>query len=501
MVVKLIVLLSMLTLLLACTQPVPSAQPAPTLSPTQTEADQSAEEPSSPAAEFIAADCPFETFADDPISCGYLTVPEQWANPDGPQIELAVAIIHSERDTPLTDPILYLEGGPGGSALSDPDSWIESPLRGTRDIILLDQRGTGFSQPGLHCPVSDTKNLVSEAKACLHRLLVAGIDLTAYDSAASATDIEALRLALGYEQWNLLGISYGTRLALTVMRDHPQGVRAVILDSVYPPNVDAYTEQAKNYADAIQALLDGCASDATCQQAYPDLTDQFYSLIADLNEYPLEVEDEAFLYGDDVIFAMIDALYDTALIPQLPSIIAAAYDEEYDPILDLVFYEVDGFHTLRQNDDAEIDLSDADGMFYSVECREELPFGDPILAETMMAGYPTDLTDTLLADLADMYIICQLWRAGQPDPIEDLPVSSDIPTLLMAGEYDPVTPPSWAELAAQTLTQHELIIIPRGGHSLIDAGDCPVGIMQAFLDDPAASIDAQCVAEMTLPFE
>ena len=181
-------------------------------------------------------------------------------------VNLAVAIIHAGGVRPRTDPILYLEGGPGGSALADPDYWLESLLHTSRDIILLDQRGTGFSLPSLDCPETDayTKeedygydSMVAAATACRDRLTLDGVDLAQYNSANSAADVEDLRLALGIDKWNLYGVSYGTRLALTVMRYFPAGVRSVVLDSVYPPNVKGYTEDPANSIAAIEKLTQG----------------------------------------------------------------------------------------------------------------------------------------------------------------------------------------------------------------------------------------------------
>ncbi|MGB0389085.1 MAG: alpha/beta fold hydrolase [Ardenticatenaceae bacterium] len=480
--------------------------------------------------EFEEDSCPFELFDGDDIRCGYLYVPEDRADPEGREIELAVAIIGSRSEKPKADPIIYLEGGPGGSPLFDPDSWLESPLRDEREIILLDQRGTGFSLPSLNCieMEEDEEDPLGAAKACRDRLAKSGVNLAAYNSANNAADVNDLRLALGYDEWNVLGISYGTRLALTVMRDFPEGIRSVVLDSVYPPNIDAYTEQALNNADAIQAMLQGCAANAACNDAYPELETKFYELIAQLNEKPVEVDQEE-IYGDQIVDQLVSSLYDTSAIPELPFIIHEAYNQNYDPLLDLIAPPEDKSRT-RSNDfsrslgaerlkhalsgaegsllrlerrrfqDGEGDISDSEGMFYSVECHEEMPFGDLDQAEKLVAKYPTQVTDGLLAGLEQEYQVCEIWGAGEADQIESEAVRSDIPTLVLAGEYDPVTPPSWAKSAANTLSNHHYFEIPAGGHALMDAGECPLGIIVAFIDNPNAQPDGTCVGNMKPTF-
>ena len=218
------------------------------------------------------------------MDCGYLVVPESRAKPDGREVRLALAIVRSTAAQPAPDPVVYLEGGPGGSALYDAWYWFESPIRERRDIVLIDQRGTGYSQPSLNCPEIEDEDVytadeeLDAARACSRRLRREGVDLKQYNSAATAADLADLRVALGLEQVNLLGVSYGTRAALTAMRDSPQGIRSVVLDSAYPPEVDAYTEEAANAAAAIEVLLNGCAADRRCAKAYPKLESTFYQI-------------------------------------------------------------------------------------------------------------------------------------------------------------------------------------------------------------------------------
>lgn len=456
---------------------------------------------------FEEAECPFAVEEDEPIHCGYLLVLENRDAPNGAIVELAVAILESRGENPASEPLLYLSGGPGGGTLVGIDDWLESPLRDDRAIILLDQRGTGYSIPNLACyeeNEADVDERLDAVQDCQDRLVDLGVDLSMYNSAASAKDVRDLRLLLGYDEWNLLGISYGTRLALTIMRDHPQGIRSVILDSVYPPNVDAYTEEPRTSAEAIQALVEGCAADEACNAAYPELPRRLYQVLAALDNEPLLIDGEEYI-GSDLINFLVESLYDTATIPTLPAIIYAAANGDYEPwlaLLDEGATEYAGHKTSRQVEaEDEAALDDAQGVFYSVECREELPFGNFDAATDQVADFPAELAEPLLDSLAELYDICEFWGAGTAASVESEPVTSEIPTLLLVGEYDPVTPPAWAQLAAQTLPNSTYVEWPRGGHSIIDAGSCATEIANRFLADPKTVVDISCVAEAQLPFE
>lgn len=464
---------------------------------------------------FHAAQCPFEVFDDETITCGYLTVPENRADPDSITIDLAVAIIHAGGTRPRKDPILYLEGGPGGSALSDPDYWLESILHTSRDIILLDQRGTGFSVPSLDCPETDAyleeddsgyDSMLEAARACRDRLTLDGVDLSQYNSANSAADVAELRLALGIDQWNLYGVSYGTRLALTVMRDHPQGVRAVMLDSVYPPNVPAYTEDPLNSITAIERLIAGCAEDDECKAAFPNLKRRFYRTVAELNQEPVQIDGYT-TTGDDLVNFLFDSLYDTALIPYLPLVIHAASEGNYDPwtILDQYANGEEEYSRARvggprQDEEPAANDGDSQGMFYSVECHEAAIFGDYDAAAKLVADYPDAVTEGLLAALEETLAVCDLWGAGDGGKIESQPVFSEIPTLVVAGEYDPVTPARWSQLAAETLPNSFYVEMPRGGHGVTFDDECGARIVRAFFNRPDHRPATTCMEDEYYPF-
>ena len=484
--------------------------------------------------EYAEEECPFEIAADAEITCGFMTTPEDRSNPDGPTVDIAVAILHSLSDDPAPDPVLYLEGGPGGSALAYPEDWLVSPLLETRDIILFDQRGTGFSWPSLDCEETDAydagdygdfETRLDAVEACRQRLRDEGIDLSAYNSAASAADVADLRQILNIDEWNLYGISYGTRLALTILRDHPEGVRSVVIDSVYPPNANGYVEDARISVDAIQALLDGCAADAACAEAFPDLTARFLDALVELEEAPLLLDEEGavlppetplddWIYeytGVDVFNTLVGLLYDTSAIAALPLAIDGLADGDFERWFAVTEGTVgdDTFEDEAYDDEIAFDeemeafleeIGDSQGMFYSVECHEEVVFGDQAAAAALVTNVPEILADVALDEHGELYEVCSLWGAGSAAAVEAEPVRSDLPVLVLSGEYDPVTPPSWGDLAAETLPAGRHLVLPRGGHAVSFANECGADLVAAFVDDPTTFPDAACLAESALPF-
>jgi pimeloyl-ACP methyl ester carboxylesterase len=462
--------------------------------------------PGAAQAQETAADLPrFESVVCSPgldaaSECGFLVVPEDRSNLKRPAIRLAIVILKSRSATPAPDPIIYLEGGPGGSGTAAAATWANSPLRDSRDIILLDQRGTGLSKPSLNCPEIEQAQLATLGSdprrpntsmqafeafvACHKRLLWEGINLAAYDSAASAADVADLQHALGYPAVNLFGVSYGTRLALTVMRDHPDGVRSVVLDSVYPPNVSRAPNIIPNAMDAFERVFSACAEEAACHARYTDLEPTLLSVIARLNASPESVSlgdaGDIMLTGDRVLETFYLALYSPDFIRYVPYLIDQLDQGHYVPVAYLAREMLLFVQSISE------------GMNYSVECREQDPFINPADLSTAAAEYP-DLARFILQQ--STRAVCAIWGAGQAGEIEDQLVVSDIPTLLLSGEYDPVTPPAWGQMAARSLSHSYFYEFPGLSHG-VTQNACPLHMAQAFLDDPATAPDAGCMVDM-----
>jgi pimeloyl-ACP methyl ester carboxylesterase len=467
-------------------------------------------------AEYQPATCQFAEPAGTAVECGYLVVPQDRADPDGRKIRLHVAVFRSQSDTPKPDPIVYLEGGPGGEPLEAIDLTFEdrfSPFTAERDLIIFDQRGTGFSEPTLACqeyrdlgfdllddvldPADALQAEYEVLERCRDTFLEDDIDLSDYHSAASAADVADLRRALEIDEWNLYGISYGTRLALTVMRDHPEGVRSVILDSVYPPEIDGVSQIPASAARAFRTLFDGCAGDVDCREAYPDLEGRFYALVDALDAAPIGIDlidfftgntYEAMIGGDDLMGLVFQSLYSETLIPTVPQLIVSVEAGEYRDLANLasLFLANGEFFSV--------------GMHASVQCREEVPFSDLDAAASAQDEYPY-LSRIVAASItqnpnADEF--CSLWGTEPGSDIENLAVESSIPTLVLAGAYDPITPPADGAAVADRLDSAVFVEFDGLGHAVSSAHPCALDITLGFLDDLDA-IDTSCALDVGPP--
>ena len=452
---------------------------------------------------FSQGGCPPTVPADPAITCGSLTVPERHERPDGRQVRLAVARLAARNPTPAADPLLILVGGPGDSGLGVVEGFLTSSARDAREVIFLDQRGTGASTPNLACPElealvvpqlaerSDDRAArearLDATRACRARLVDGGVDLGAYTSAESAADVADLRVALGVESWNVQGTSYGSRLALTLARDHPEGIRALVLDSTVPLEVDERAELRPNAQRAFDELFEGCAADPGCASAHGDLRSRTATLVTRLAAKPGSASaphpstgtpvDIAF-DGDLIVSSLFGGLYETELIPVLPSLLSAADRGELPSVASAIVSE-----TIAQLNGF------SHGMHLSVQCAEEQPFtggdGPPLL------GLDAEL-DVIVPEQ------CQIWDVPAAPSIEKDAVRSDIPTLIVAGQYDPITPPAWGEMVADALPASTFVEFPGQGHGQF-VHDCPRSIRTSFLADPTQPPDITCVTTMSAP--
>jgi pimeloyl-ACP methyl ester carboxylesterase len=449
---------------------------------------------------FAFHECPFTVPNHYEIDCGYLTVPEDRTEADTNRtIQLAVAIIHSYSSSPLPDPVVYLNGGPGGSSLPIISAGL-SPLFDAilmnRDVIFVDQRGTGYSFPSLNCPEIEHLNLsierslfVPALNECRERLATDGVNVAAYNSAASAADIADLRTALGYEAWNLYGVSYGTRLALTILRDDPQGVRSVVLNSTMPPTASLYLEGGGNFHHALELIFAACQQDMMCHLAYPDLSARLYTLLEQLDSQPITIQGvsiDRFILTD-LIF---NALYSPDLMAVLPAAIYDMSDGDYS-ILE---------STTRSGTSSPVnDKTFSEGMFYSVQCSESASFHTYAQIIASLTPYPEAIQqywqENVLFGAAALNA-CDVWLSVHPDSRENQPVYSDIPALVLSGEFDPITPSHWGQEAAATLKGSYFYEFPRMGHNVAGTEPCPTSIILGFLNQPLNAPESGCIKEM-----
>lgn len=474
---------------------------------------------------FEATACPFVVPAgvDEgrDLVCGYVAVPEWHRDPDGRSLRLAVVILKSQSRAARPDPALMLAGGPGESTFDTYVAGVTSSegalFTAQRDIVLIELRGLHYSEPTLGCPglneaLVDMLGLDLESsglaarqqaavRACRTRLLEEGVDLSAYNSAESTHDIALAMTALGYERFNVYANSAGTRLAQSLMRAYPERLRAVVLASVVPIDQDLVRQMPRNAARALRLIFERCAADPACDARFPDLEQKLQDLMAQLERQPWELEIRDPRSGRTAALRLTPerlarwlfvAMYSTDHVARLPeeiSRLAAGDRSVFEEATSAgVFFLPDTFSW---------------GEHFSFTCSEA---GDRMAAPLPASDDFPEFAEAA-ADLpfgpGRIRAACDVWDVEPLAPALSSPVQSGVPTLLLSGELDNVTPPTYAESVARGLSRSYAYEFPGVAHSPIDAGICPFLMMAQFLEDPTRAPDDACLVRMregrTLP--
>ena len=491
--------------------PDPTATPeAIATAPEPTRAVQPIDEP---AATFEEGPCPFNVPEGVSVECGFVIVPEDHGDPAGPTIKLALAIFRDESEDHQPDPVILLVGGPGEKVMQNALAvgMAFGPIRTNRDFIIFDQRGVGLSEPALECPEWEQElyDLLDEADPavileesydalmeCRDRLVSEGHNLSAYNTTQSAADVNAIRVALGYDQVNLWGGSYGSFLAQAVMRDHPEVIRSAVIESVWPLEISFFVEATTSVPNAILRLIHACAADDACNTAYPNLEQVFFETIDQLNAEPVPITVsnpldgqtyDALLTGDGVRSNLLSALYLTPLIPALPQAIYDVYNGDYELMTQLTSQKLLFYEAMSR------------GMEYSVLCTEDLIERTPNDILDILMALPPQLRSEIEPEDAieyGIFGICENWPVDQAEPSFKDPLISDIPTLILEGELDPVTPPEYGRLVAENLSNAYFFEFPGFGHAGESTSECALSITAEFIEDPMTEPDAACMAEM-----
>jgi pimeloyl-ACP methyl ester carboxylesterase len=446
-------------------------------------------------------------------TCGYLTVPENRSKSDGRTIRLAVATRRATAPNPKPDPIVFLTGGPGGSGLGEGPG-VAQEWHPDRDVIFLDQRGALKSDPFLSCPEIDAfmegtvglSWLASETiqqdaattRTCRDRLAAAGADLAAYNTTESSADLADLRIAMGIKEWNVYGVSYGTDLALQTLRDHPAGIRSVVIDAVVPPNINPIETGWRAALESSTAIYDACAAQPACHAAFPEGRAEYIQVINDLAANPrtLQVTDPK---TQQEVTVVIDA-YKLSYTIQFSTLIGT---QKRIPLM---------IHDLAVGDGTEAALEVLRGVFppdfnsygllWGVLCREMVGRTDP---ERVSAAGKRELPDfpASVTDRPSMFpwafSDCTEWDVpAAPSQVVRV-VTSDVPVLLTSGSFDGTAPPSYAAEQAKTLKNSTNLVFPGIGHSASRwARTCFATIFANFLDQPS-DFDYSCLADLTVP--
>lgn len=466
---------------------------------------------------FKTVHCWFDPPEGRKATCGWMHVPENWRRKDSRLIRFGVVIFRSDAAVHRTDPVVVVGGGGPGSPVGidgdGPNDWWDFldtlALSGGRDVVVMEQRGTGMADPVLDCPElrEGVKGLLGhlssartyarqvgdEARRCRERLAESGVDVTGYDSADTAADIDALRRALGYKRWNLYGTSYAARVALTVMRDFPGGVRSAILDSPEPPEAKFYEESSAAVARAFRALFADCAANKACNTAYPKIAATFARVVHRLNKHPITITiawpDTLAPFsmpvdGERLIEILYQALYDPSRAGRVPLLVTALDRGSSDLLAPLARDVVKQY----------VSEDWSDGLYYSTMCREEMPYNDMRVALANSRKYPLyrGFDDRwLLSEMA----ACKAWDAGTAAPIEGKAVRTSIPALVLNGGLDPVTPPAWGRGAARHIKPSWYHEFRTDSHDVLSLDTCAQDVAAVFLDEPRADpFDMACMS-------
>ncbi|MDA0789322.1 MAG: alpha/beta fold hydrolase [Proteobacteria bacterium] len=428
--------------------------------------------------------------------CGTITVFEDRAAQSGRQIDLNVMLLPATTAVVKPDPIFFLAGGPGQSAVSA-GPWVFGvlhKLRRERDVVLVDQRGTGESN-SLMC-IDDTtfelddfdmsveqamEKQIAEMRACLSRL---DANPAFYTTPIAMDDLNEVRERLGYRSINLLGGSYGTRAALVYVRRHPDSVRSMVLDGVVPLSMNIPANVATDAQAAFDALLADCGAQPDCANAFPRLGEHFRALVQRHATSTIKVTFTHPRTGERVdgtldhrMFNRLirNVLYERTLSSLLPLAIEQANHGNFDPLISLAF-------TMNGDEAGALSV----GMMASVLCAEDM-------TRTSSANSSRDFENQIFESLEP---ICRFWPRGSVPVDYFEPVTSDVPALLLSGKLDPITPPRYGWEAAATLGHSQHIIVAGVGHGVMTQGCVPDLLAEFFEHADPGAINPGCTANL-----
>jgi len=422
-------------------------------------------------------------------TCGYFTVPEKHAlygkAASNNNIEIAVVKLASTSANKKPDPVVYLEGGPGGSASSSIGYIVEDGnFLNDRDVYLVDQRGTGYSNPALICTEFDMAGTPAQVTACKTRLEASGVDLDAYRSVQSAMDFVELRKALNIPQWNLYGISYGTRLATTIMRENSEGIRSVILDGMFPIEVNGISDTPWANYESLNQIVQNCANSKDCP------ADEFKAIVEDIIA---RMHNEGMVEESRIFIQM---LLELSAEPMVIEYLLAVNKDIY-------VYEsaLEGFYEQGGEGESETEDIFYNAMGLSTICAEEYPF----LNITALTGDNSEdwSTSTQVA-VSEMYHMgfdkasCKAWNVSSGNDIETQAVASSLPVLILNGKQDTQTPAAWGTLVTKNMPNAQSFTNPQGGHGQLFSGNsCFDALADEFIAQPNKALDNRCVLSIS----
>ncbi len=478
-----------------CTEPAGASEPGDIAAAAATEGQSSGTAgPLQPAFNQTPCDIPGVTPEIRPrLRCGTVSVPRDYRAPGAGQFRLAVVVVVSPRQPALPDPVVYINGGPGAPLTAYAAAQARTPYAPGRDLVLIDQRGTGRSEPGL-CPdlnddllganiavasavgPAETEAALARRRAihasCRDTAIAHGFDLKDFGTTVTVADFEWVRRALAIERWNVHGESYGTTVAMTLASLHPASIRSLVLDSVYAP--DPGPLWSARVADALDAFFGNCDSDPVCSRSFPKLAAIYRDTLDRLDRDPLDVTvpqrpgDRLRLTAAMFEDLVGNLLYYPTYYCGLPRLIREVHDRDthnLDAVLAAAYASASSLN--RATHDA-------------VECRDRPYYHAPLPP------------DAKALDVMSLYGVCDGWSEPGPPPL--VPDGTNVPTLVLSGQFDPNARPDFSRQLATRIGDHARWIgFPGLGHNVRGFSPCAVAIVAAFMDDPTRALDTSCV--------
>jgi pimeloyl-ACP methyl ester carboxylesterase len=423
------------------------------------------------------------------VGCGTLTVAEDRSKSGGRRIRLEVAIVKARHPRRGLPPVIYLQGGPGAEVIRElPRLLTRSPVAALigaeQDWIFFDARGVGLSSPALDCPGAQLTDAgpasdesVRQLLACIAGHASIGVDLSHYNSTEVARDVQDLRSALGLRQFDLFGVSGGTTVAATLQRDFPQGIRAVVQDSPWPPEAPWTTATPRAVADTARLILSKCAAQPGCSASYPGGEAALEEVARSWLRSPPTFRGRPYTAEDLGIFLMDAAYFTAATFPGDLRRIAAGDLTPIERSLGERSYYYEAQHLAHL-------------------CREEIPFEQP--RDLIGAARGDPVSELLVPSLRRLFQLCAQADVGPPAPTAIRPVRSSIPTLFLVAEVDPGNAPNMRRSVAG-YANAQLIVVANATHVTIKTA-CGRELTTAFLRAPHEPVVPACAQEAGTPF-
>lgn len=436
--------------------------------------------------------------AKEKVRCGTFEVYEDRNSKSGRKIAIKIVVYPATGADKKPDPVFYIPGGPGSSATEDAPgvAQVFAKIREHRDLVFVDQRGTGGSNP-LNCDFfkpADLRSYLGEyfpledVRKC-RKQLEPKANLKLYTTTIAADDLDDVRAALGYDQINLIGGSYGTRAAQVYLKLHPKSVRAVILHGVSPTNQFMPRDFPQHTERALNGVIAECGADEACRAAFPNLAAEVKSVLERLVRGPVDVQLKRQKAEESIVVSLSRnlvaeairyMLYQAGGASRIPLFIHQAAQGNFLPFAEAAIY-------YRQ----EIVATGSNGMYLSVTCAEDLPLIKA--GEGERNGLNTFLGDYRLRQ---QRAACALWPQGKIPKDYAEPTRADVPALILTGEWDPVTPPVYGDTAAKHFSHSLHVIVPHGGHGFngLNGLDCVDNLITSFIErGSTAGLDTACV--------